>query len=204
MANWALSGTKPHVAAAGQEIGAKFGVQTIYGLGSRANASDHPLGLALDIMCTNARTNPQQGDAIAAYCIANASRLGIKYIIWKQSIINVSKGDAAWRRMGNRGNDTANHNDHVHVSFLPTPGVGGPIVDTGMGAGLLGGLSSQVATVFSVDNLRRVGYVVIGFVLILMAAISITGTGKTIWNTGKQLMNYVPIGKVGKMGKVLK
>ncbi len=69
---------------------------------------DHGTGHAVDIMC-----NFSEGDAIAAYMQANASRLGIKYIIWKQRIWFPG---GSWRMMADRGSPTQNHMDHVHVS----------------------------------------------------------------------------------------
>ena len=69
---------------------------------------DHGSGHAVDIMC-----NFAEGDAIAAYMQANASSLGIKYIIWKQRIWFPG---GSWRMMADRGSPTQNHMDHVHVS----------------------------------------------------------------------------------------
>lgn len=118
---WYLTGTRPHVEAAGKEIGGKFNVGTIYGLGARPNASDHPFGLALDFMVGNDRA---KGDAVTAYTLANASRLAVKYVIWWERIWNPSAG---WRPYSG----ASPHRDHPHVSFLATPGPNGPIVDSG-------------------------------------------------------------------------
>lgn len=118
---WALAGTKPHVKAAGEEIGAKFGVKDIGGLGSRPNPSDHPFGLALDFMVYGDKA---KGDAIAPYCLANYQRLSIKYVIWYRRIWNPKIG---WHPY----NGISPHTDHVHVSFNASPGQGGTIVDTG-------------------------------------------------------------------------
>ncbi len=104
-----LGPVKPHVRAAAEELGSRFGIRIIYGVAKRSNKSDHPLGLALDYMC-----NTAQGDALAEFAYNNAGRLRVKYIIWKQRIRNPGGG---WRGMANRGNATANHFDHVHISF---------------------------------------------------------------------------------------
>ena len=51
--------------------------------------------------------------------------LGIKYVIWKQRI----NSGSGWRAMANRGGITANHFDHVHITFLSSTtggGSGGP------------------------------------------------------------------------------
>jgi hypothetical protein len=56
------------------------------------------------------------GDAGAQYVISNASRLGIKYVIWRQRIYDMR--NPGWRQMEDRGSVTANHYDHPHVSVL--------------------------------------------------------------------------------------
>ena len=53
------------------------------------------------------------GDALAAYAVAHRAELGINYVIWRQRI-DTGSGFTA---MADRGNATANHFDHVHVSF---------------------------------------------------------------------------------------
>jgi hypothetical protein len=112
---YSLGPVKPHVQSAAYEIGQRFGVKTIYGYGSREIAnSDHPLGLALDFMVY---TNKSQGDSIAAYCQQNYVRLKVKYIQWQQRIWSVARANEGWRQQANRGSRTANHYDHVHVSF---------------------------------------------------------------------------------------
>ncbi len=123
---YSLGPVKPHVQAAAEEIGNKFDVKTIYGFGLRpSGTSDHPKGLALDFMVYK---NRAQGDAIAAYCITNAKRLGIKYVIWWQAIWSPDRANEGWRPMANRGSTTANHYDHPHVSFNATTG-NGVVVD---------------------------------------------------------------------------
>jgi hypothetical protein len=54
------------------------------------------------------------GDAVAAYVMAHAAELNVKYIIWYQRIWYPSSG--TWKPMADRGGITANHMDHVHVS----------------------------------------------------------------------------------------
>ena len=52
-------------------------------------------------------------DAIADCVIENKDALGVSYAIWDQRI-NTGSG---WEGMEDRGGDTANHRDHVHISF---------------------------------------------------------------------------------------
>lgn len=117
MTHYALPGVKPWVQAAADDVGTRFGIGTIGGVGARANESDHPAGLALDFMVTGSK-----GSQLAAYVQANAARLGVTYIIWQQRIWNVSRAAEGWRPMEDRGGATANHFDHVHVSFSSSGG----------------------------------------------------------------------------------
>ncbi|OXM54736.1 hypothetical protein [Amycolatopsis alba] len=103
-----LAGTKPHVAQVGNHVKAKFGVKTVGGVAGRSNASDHPSGLALDFMVDTAT-----GNAIADYILANQKDFGVTYVIWRQRYNDGS----GWDTMEDRGGATANHMDHVHVSF---------------------------------------------------------------------------------------
>lgn len=94
-------------------------ISTVYG--ARAErGSDHSTGHAIDVMLPgNYRGAAQQrlGAQIAAYVRANASRLGITYVIWHQHIWNVRRDAEGWRLMANRGSDNANHVNHVHISY---------------------------------------------------------------------------------------
>jgi len=61
-------------------------------------------------------------NSLADYCAANTRSLGLKYVIWKQRI---NSGDSrGWRAMENRGGITANHFDHVHITFSGSSCVG--------------------------------------------------------------------------------
>jgi hypothetical protein len=105
-----LAGTQPNVSAAGRALMARFAIPEakVLGRGSRGTAgSDHPAGLALDFMV------PAIGDRLADYVLAHRAELGVTYVIWRQRI-NLGSG---WQAMADRGSATANHMDHVHVSF---------------------------------------------------------------------------------------
>ena len=75
---------------------------------SRAGTSDHPSGRAVDFM-----TDRASGDALADCALQNMDALGISYVIWEQRINHGS----GWEPMEDRGGVTANHFDHVHISF---------------------------------------------------------------------------------------
>lgn len=125
---YSLGPVKPHVRAAAETIGRKYGITTVLGWGTRSNASDHPKGLALDFMTT-------RGGPLAEHVKANAGAYGVTYVIWDQRIWSTGRAGEGWRAMEDRGSPTANHKDHVHVSFSPTAGSGTPTRGTSTGAG---------------------------------------------------------------------
>jgi hypothetical protein len=63
------------------------------------------------------------GDAIAACALENMKALGVTYVIYQQRIDDGS----GWRVMEDRGSPTANHEDHVHVSFQKGAPSGTPV-----------------------------------------------------------------------------
>ena len=108
---------QPQAEAFRQEIAAKFGITNIGGY-REGDPEDHGKGLAVDVMVP---TNSELGDQVAQYAIDNMDRAGISYVIWKQQFympVNNMYGPAnTWNQMPDRGGDTANHYDHVHISF---------------------------------------------------------------------------------------
>lgn len=108
---------QPQAEAFRQEIAAKFGITNIGGY-REGDPDDHGKGLAVDVMVP---TSSQLGDQVAQYAIDNMDRAGISYVIWKQQFympVNNIYGPAnTWNQMPDRGGDTANHYDHVHISF---------------------------------------------------------------------------------------
>lgn len=114
-----LGNVQPHVRAAAEEIAARFG---IYNIGGRATTghipgSDHYTGLAIDVMTGN---NPSagKGQLVANWTLANADRLGVKYIIWNRQY-NGLDGKGWVPYVG-----TSPHTNHVHISFKASAGSG--------------------------------------------------------------------------------
>lgn len=104
------SGLSPHAIEAYRAVCANFPQVKSYG-GRRSDpGSDHNSGNAVDAMIRGS-----VGDEITSYLIAHRNELNIKYVIWQQKIYAPYTG---WkgRGMANRGSDTANHMDHVHIS----------------------------------------------------------------------------------------
>ena len=75
----------------------------------------HPDGLAIDVMIPNYHS-PEGialGDRIVGFVLENAERFGIHHALWRQTSHGPGR---APRPMSNRGGDTANHFDHVHIA----------------------------------------------------------------------------------------
>ncbi|WP_406276358.1 hypothetical protein [Nocardia sp. NBC_00881] len=109
-----LAGAQPHVAQVGNLLKKTFGVTDIGGAVGRGDG-DHGAGLALDFMTSDSA----RGDAIAEFVLANQQRFGVTYVIWQQRY----NDGGGWSYMKDRGSPTANHRDHVHVSFDPAADV---------------------------------------------------------------------------------
>ncbi|ROT34105.1 hypothetical protein [Micromonospora sp. HM5-17] len=55
------------------------------------------------------------GDAVAAFFVKNASRLGVMYVIWYRKIWMPGTG---WRAYNGNGDPASDHTNHVHLSML--------------------------------------------------------------------------------------
>jgi hypothetical protein len=105
------------------EIDRRFGPFPSIGCYRPESSGEHPLGRACDFMLSSGGVMPaapwvQRGYDIAAWAQANASRLGIMYIIYRQRIWDIRMASAGWVLMADRGGITANHFDHVHISVF--------------------------------------------------------------------------------------
>jgi hypothetical protein len=101
----------------------------------RAGPPDHGTGQACDLMTNmngsrGSAAENAVGDELARWLMTHHEQLGVKYVIWRRAIWNPTAGDAScpdestlgatpscWRFMEDRGSNTQNHYDHVHVSF---------------------------------------------------------------------------------------
>jgi uncharacterized protein YraI len=110
-------GLTPNAVAVHRAARAKFAEITTY-YGVRSGSGDHPTGRALDLMIPGYRSASGRalGGEVAAWARANARTLGIHYVIWDQKIWNIQRDREGWRRMADRGGDSANHKNHVHIS----------------------------------------------------------------------------------------
>ncbi|HZB33451.1 MAG TPA: hypothetical protein VE465_25055 [Streptosporangiaceae bacterium] len=103
------------------EIDRRFGPFPVIGCLRPGDPQDHGSGRACDFMESTGGAMPtadrqRHGDQVAEWVIANAGRLGVKYVIWRQRIYDMRS--PGWDSMEDRGSVTANHYDHVHVSVF--------------------------------------------------------------------------------------
>ena len=113
----------PRMRGVRDEVDRRFGPFSAIGCYRPGSDGEHPLGRACDFMLSTGGVMPaaswiQKGYDIAAWAQANASRLGIMYIIYRQRIWDVRMASSGWVPMENRGSITANHYDHVHISVF--------------------------------------------------------------------------------------
>ena len=87
-------------------------------LGRRSSGGYHGSGRALDCMISDSSA----GWAAAKWVRANARKLGVSEVIYRQQIWTVQRSSDGWRSMSDRGSPTANHMDHVHVSVYGSSG----------------------------------------------------------------------------------
>lgn len=104
-------------------IDRRFGPFPTIGCYRPETSGEHPLGRACDFMLSTGgilptAANVQRGYQLAAWAQANASQLGIMYIIYRQRIWDIRMASSGWVPMADRGSITANHFDHVHISVF--------------------------------------------------------------------------------------
>ncbi|MEV1144383.1 hypothetical protein [Micromonospora sp. NPDC049799] len=85
-------------------------------------SGEHPKGRACDFSAaaggfedrTATGGDKAYGDALAAWHVRNAGRLGVLYVIWYRQIWHPGTG---WRSYGGSGSPAADHTNHVHLSM---------------------------------------------------------------------------------------
>ena len=113
-------GLKPNAVKVHRAARAKFPQITTYYTLRAGVFTDHSTGRALDLMIPNYRSASGKalGYKVAAWAKANAKPLGINYVIWNQHIWNIQRDSEGWRYMADRGGDSANHKNHVHITVF--------------------------------------------------------------------------------------
>ena len=122
LADPAMNGLTDHAKKMKVALAKKFGITSFSMF--RAGDDDgtghgHNTGMSVDFMVP---VGSAKGDELAEYITKNMNELGIYYIIWKQRFYmpqyNMYGPANTWNLMPDRGGVTANHYDHVHVSFV--------------------------------------------------------------------------------------
>ena len=122
LADPAMNGLTDHAKKMKVALAKKFGITSFSMF--RAGDDDgtghgHGTGMSVDFMVP---VGSAQGDQLAEYLTKNMNELGVYYIIWKQKYympqFNIYGPANTWNLMPDRGGVTANHYDHVHVSFV--------------------------------------------------------------------------------------
>jgi len=113
-------GLKPNAIKVHRAMRARFPQITVYGGVRPSVIPDHEQGRALDCMIPNYRSASGKalGAEAAAWAKANARSLGINYVIWNQHIWNITRDSEGWRFMADRGSDSANHRNHIHITVF--------------------------------------------------------------------------------------
>ena len=101
-------------------------ITTIGGRRSEDGYGEHSSGNALDIMIPGYQgaEGVALGNSILAFLQKNASALGVDGIIWRQTSYGYGGSLTSGKQMSDRGSDTQNHMDHVHVILGKGRGVG--------------------------------------------------------------------------------
>lgn len=122
LANPAMNGLTDHTKKMKVALAKKFGITSFSMF--RAGDDDgtghgHNTGMSVDFMVP---VGLAKGDELSEYITKNMKELGIYYVIWKQRFYmpqhNIYEPANTWNLMTDRGGVTANHYDHVHVSFI--------------------------------------------------------------------------------------
>lgn len=106
-------------------------ITTIGGKRSEDGFGEHSSGNAIDVMIPGYDT-PQGkalGDSVASFIAKNSDALGADGFIWRQTSFGYGGSFTEGKQMPDRGSDTQNHMDHVHIILGKGRGEGAPQVD---------------------------------------------------------------------------
>ena len=109
-------GLRKHSAWSARVVKQRYGIATVGGY--RASSGDHGQHVAADFMV---HSNAAKGYKTARFARKHRRQLNVTYVIWNQRIWSVERAREGWRHMADAGSATANHRDHVHVSFRSSP-----------------------------------------------------------------------------------
>ena len=105
-------------------------ITTIGGRRTEDGYGEHSSGNAIDIMIPDYSSADGKvlGDQIASFIAKNRDALGADGMIWRQTSYGYGGDWLTGKVMGDRGSDTQNHMDHVHVILGKGRGAGAPAI----------------------------------------------------------------------------
>lgn len=106
-------------------------VTSIGGKRSQDGYGEHSSGNAIDVMIPGYNTpeGKATGDKIASWVAQNRDPLGVDGMIWRQTSFGYGGDWSSGKVMGDRGSDTQNHMDHLHIMLGKGRGAGAASVD---------------------------------------------------------------------------
>lgn len=106
-------------------------ITSIGGKRSEDGYGEHSSGNAIDVMIPGYNTDQGKalGDKIASWVAQNADALGANGMIWRQTSFGYGGDWSTGKQMADRGSDTQNHMDHLHIILGAGRGAGAPSVD---------------------------------------------------------------------------
>ena len=105
-------------------------ISTIGGRRSEDGYGEHSSGNAMDIMIPNYQGDGKAlGDKIASWIAKNRDAIGADGMIWRQTSFGYGGDWSTGKTMSDRGSDTQNHMDHIHVILGKGRGAGAASVD---------------------------------------------------------------------------
>lgn len=106
-------------------------IGTVGGKRSEDGYGEHSSGNAIDVMIPgyNTPAGKATGDKIASWVAQNRDQLGVDGMIWRQTSFGYGGDWSSGKVMGDRGSDTQNHLDHLHIILGKGRGAGAAAVD---------------------------------------------------------------------------
>lgn len=100
-------------------------IQSIGGFRPHDAYPDHPSGRAIDLMipggCSMDAAGVRLGNVIAEFFMQNADKFNVEYMLWRGRMWyggrDSQRAPQDWGAVGDRGGCTANHMDHLHITF---------------------------------------------------------------------------------------
>ncbi|WP_304113648.1 tape measure protein [Mycolicibacterium bacteremicum] len=106
-------------------------ITSIGGKRSEDGFREHSTGNAIDVMIPgyNTPNGKAMGDQIASWVAQNRDALGVDGMIWRQTSFGYGGSWSGGKVMSDRGSDTQNHMDHLHIILGKGRGAGAASVD---------------------------------------------------------------------------